>query len=213
LREAILTLVADVQIRLNREDIKVLDIGCGRGELLADLKQRNTRPFGLDMDEECVRMSSRYGEIKLGEISSIPDLYNNESFDLVIASHVLEHLDNPKMGVALLKKITKKYLIVAVPNLSEFVNLSWLKKKPGFVNKGHQFGWDSKHLHTFLTCHCGLDVLRWQPDRVIIHSRLVRLTKILGVEKKLKDNILPRLFPLQSHSLIVLCAKTTIRDE
>lgn len=208
LRSAIMNLVAVVQAQLNREQIKVLDVGCGRGELLAGLQSRNTVPFGIDMDKECVRLSKQYvGRVTVGDIASIPNHYENEYFELVIASHILEHLDNPRKGVEFLKAATKKYLIIAVPNLSQFVNLSWLKKSPGFVNKGHQLGWDAAHLNTFLTYTCGLEVLCWQPDRVLLHSRFVKLARLLGIERKLQDSILPRLFPLQSRSLIVLCAK------
>lgn len=207
MRKAIMNLVADVSQRLKKRSIKVLDVGCGRGELMADLKASNTQVFGMDIDAECVRMSSRYGNTLLGDISKIPEHYKKEVFDLVIASHILEHLDTPRQGIESLKHATGKYMIIAVPNLSQFINLSWLKKIPGFVNKGHQVGWDAAHLHTFLTYTCDLEVLRWQPDRVFIHSRLQKPVRLLGIEKKLEDTILPRLVPLQSRSLIVLCAK------
>jgi 2-polyprenyl-3-methyl-5-hydroxy-6-metoxy-1,4-benzoquinol methylase len=208
LRNAIMRLVSVVQSRLKSEEIKVLDVGCGRGELMSDLKRLNILPSGIDMDEKCVKMSSQYGNTVIGDISKIPEHYENECFDLVVASHILEHLDNPRQGVEFLKAATKKYLIIAVPNLTQFVNLSWRKKKtPGFVNKGHQVGWDPAHLHTFLVHTCGLDVLCWQPDRVLLHSRFRKPAKLLGIEKHLQDKILPGLFPLQSRSLIVLCAK------
>jgi len=103
-------------------------------------------------------------------------------------------------------------LIIAVPNLAQFINLSWKRKNPGFGPKGHKMGWDPVHLNTFLVYSCGLDVLCWQPDRVFIHSRFVKLARILGIEAKLKGKILPRLFPFQSRSLIVLCAKNKIDE-
>jgi len=208
LRKAIMELVSDVQARLDKHSIKVLDVGCGRGELMADLKTNNAVPSGMDMDAECVKMSDQFGDVVTADISKIPEIYEKESFDLVIASHILEHLDNPRQGVEFLKQATKKYLIIAVPNLSSFTNLFWFKKAPGFVNKGHKVGWDPAHLHTFLVYTCGLNVLCWKADRVLIHSRFVKLAKIFRVENTLKDNILPRLFPLQSRSLIVLCEKS-----
>ncbi len=94
-----------------------------------------------------------------------------------------------------------------MPNLTQLVNLYWKRKTPGFVTKGHRVGWDPPHLNTFLTYACNLEVLDWQADRVLLHSRFVKLAKAIGIKEKLQDNILPRLFPLQSRSLIVLCAK------
>lgn len=204
LRAAVMRLVHECQQRAGRNDLAVLDVGCGRGELLADLVSTGAKAQGVDLQEECVALSRQYADACLGNIYELPTLFGTSSFDVVIASHVLEHLESPRQGVEMLKQVTRKWLILAVPNLAEFRNLRWRQNQPGFVNRDHQVGWDPAHFNTFLTYACGVQVERWEPDRVYPPRRIVPLLRASGLLHKFMDNWLPARLPLQSHSLIVL---------
>ena len=210
LRRALLFLVEECQKRESRTDISVLDVGCGRGEILSEIRSLGAHVEGVDMEEECVLLSQQYAEVKRGNIYDLPDLYSDSEFDVVIASHLLEHLENPKHGIEMLKRISRKYLILAVPNLAEFRNVSWFARTPGLVNRGHQVGWDPAHFNTFLTHACDLTILQWQPDRVfafpIRFHGVVDKFGLLGAIYYVQDNWLTKLFPLQSHSIITLCS-------
>ncbi|MCB0070873.1 MAG: class I SAM-dependent methyltransferase [Caldilineaceae bacterium] len=207
LRSSIVSLVTECQESEQRQDISILDVGCGRGELIPELQATGAHVSGVDMEPQCVAMSSKYADIKQGSIYEIEQLYGREQFDIVIASHILEHLESPKHGVESLAAVSKKRLILAVPNLAEMRNLRWRIRDPGYVNRGHQVGWDAPHFNTFLVYACGLTVEKWQPDRVYLPRRLQSVAKLMGVTRRLQDNWLPSWFPLQSHSLIVLCRK------
>jgi hypothetical protein len=147
-------------------------------------------------------------------LNDVEEIFSERSFDLVIASHVLEHLENPTRVVRSIAKLTRQYLIVAVPNLCALANLKWRHDEPQMVNRGHKCGWDPSHLKTFLI-GCGFETIRWQPDRVYLQRRLRPLAAALGAKRYLEDRLLPRLFPFQSHSLIVLCelAKETTKPQ
>lgn len=188
---------------------KVLDIGCGRGEIMRELFEAGYECFGVDFDMECVKMSQKYGSVVSCDISSIQKVFKNNFFDIVILSHVLEHTFNPTEIIEKIKSISQKYILIAVPNLcSTSTFYQYLRKHdPSYVNKGHKFGWDPGHLKTFLECICNLRILKWKPDRIIIPSRISRLFKFFGVQDFLELNVLPRYFPLLSNSLIVICKK------
>ncbi len=213
LRRGLCSLVAECQRREGRSELHILDVGCGRGELLLELRALGAHVSGVDIEPQCVALSSQYGDVQQGSIYDLRDLYRNEQFDIVIASHVLEHLEAPKQGVEALKAVTRKYLILAVPNLAEVRNLRLFARNPGYVNRGHQVGWDAPHFNTFLTFACGLKVEQWQADRVYLPRRLSQLLQILGMLHLVQDHWLPKWLPLQTHSLIVLCTKQGLSSQ
>jgi SAM-dependent methyltransferase len=74
---------------------KLLEIGSGFGYLLTEFKKEGWNVFGIEPD----RFACRYAKEKLG-VDCISDLVGNagipdESYDVVIMNHVIEHLDNP----------------------------------------------------------------------------------------------------------------------
>lgn len=81
------------------DGIKVLDLGCGDGDLLAYLQNnKQVRGRGIELGEEgvlaCVRrgLSVRQGNLQEG-LADYPD----QSFDTVTLSQTLPFLDDPKM--------------------------------------------------------------------------------------------------------------------
>jgi 2-polyprenyl-3-methyl-5-hydroxy-6-metoxy-1,4-benzoquinol methylase len=72
----------------------VLDIGCGRGEMLAALKDAGVTARGIDLNREMVGVAGERGldataADALGYVSSLPD----ESLGGMIATQVIEHLE------------------------------------------------------------------------------------------------------------------------
>ena len=188
---------------------KVLDIGCGRGEILRDLSKSGYDCFGVDFDEECVKMSSAYAKVIHSDVTAMDEIFENDFFDIVVMVHILEHTINPSEVIEKAKSITNKFIVIAVPNLSSSSTF-WhgvRMREPTFVNRGHRFGWDSCHFKTFLEEICRLKIIKWMPDRVIIPSRLALPFQGTRILENLELRILPRYFPLLSNSLIVLCEK------
>lgn len=116
---------------LDKSAKNLLDIGCGKGFFLKQLKDTGLDLFGCDIVD---KDSSREYEYTKGNIEKLP--FVDKQFDIVTCFHTLEHIINLDKAVAELKRITKKQLIIAVPcqryfyyTLDEHVNFFPFKEK------------------------------------------------------------------------------------
>lgn len=97
----------------------VLDVGCGEGFTLARLqKEKIGKEFeGIEYDENAIALGKKlYPRLKItkGDIYKLP--FKDDSFDLVVCTEVLEHLDNPRKAYKELIRVSKKYILLSVPN-------------------------------------------------------------------------------------------------
>jgi 2-polyprenyl-3-methyl-5-hydroxy-6-metoxy-1,4-benzoquinol methylase len=104
----------------------VLDIGCGRGEMLSALKDAGVTARGIDTNAEMVAVARERGleatgADALGYVSSLPD----ESLGGIIATQVIEHLE-PSYLMRLLDAAAQK-LQPGAPIVLETINPAcWL---------------------------------------------------------------------------------------
>jgi len=102
------------------KDKSVLDVGCGYGEILGYLKaRRNCRVVGMEPSPDTGNAGKEFFGIDI-----IPALFGDwdfrgEQFDVVICNHTLEHVDDPKRFLNLLKERVKPggMLYLEVPNI------------------------------------------------------------------------------------------------
>ncbi len=72
------------------EGLRVLEVGCGLGDLLASVKP--SRGLGLDLSPEMAALASaRHPELEF-RVADVETLALNETFDVIILSDVLGHL-------------------------------------------------------------------------------------------------------------------------
>ena len=72
----------------------VLDIGCGKGTKLIDFKNIGKETTGLEFSNICIKLLTEFGINRIQ--GTIDNLDNKKKYDLVILSHVFEHLTNLK---------------------------------------------------------------------------------------------------------------------
>lgn len=106
----------DRHIKL-QEDCKVLDIGCGSGLMLNALDQL-AETSGMDMSDEAIQFSQEIfrGPIKQGWLpDNVP--FPNESFDLITALDVVEHIDDDIGSLKAIRHLLKPSgkAIITVP--------------------------------------------------------------------------------------------------
>ena len=80
-------------VSLLHEHGPVLDVGCGRGELLELLRDAGTEGRGIDLDQGMVDRSLRKGlDVELADAVAYLERQAPSSLGAVFASHVIEHL-------------------------------------------------------------------------------------------------------------------------
>lgn len=100
---------------------KVLDLGCGTGDLLAHLKsEKDVRGTGIELDEDKVSRGIARGLTVLhGDIREEVLDYPDGMFDYVILSQTLQQVYEPAELIAHMLRIGKKG-IVSFPNFAYY---------------------------------------------------------------------------------------------
>lgn len=117
----------------NEKSIKTLDIGCGLGQALNFLKNKEfTNLFGIDINDESIDICKKNG-LSVEKITDIREFainYSGDKFERIIMSHVLEHIDKDLIIDTLIH--IKKYLLkdggiflLMVPNAQSYTGAYW----------------------------------------------------------------------------------------
>lgn len=97
---------------------RLLDVGCATGALLSSLRERGWDCVGVEISPAQVEYGrKRYGlDIIQGTLESAR--FAERSFDLVHASHLIEHLNDPRSFLREVRRILKPegFLILTTPN-------------------------------------------------------------------------------------------------
>ena len=110
----------------------VLDVGCGEGFSLNKLSEEGIgkKLEGIDFLKTAIEIGKKlHPNITLNQGNIYKLEYKNDSFDLVMATEVLEHLEDPKKGLKELIRVSKKYLLLSVPNEPFFMGANFLRGK------------------------------------------------------------------------------------
>jgi methionine biosynthesis protein MetW len=105
------------------EGSRVLDLGCGTGELLAYLKQhRGCSGYGVELDDAnllaCVQRGVNAIQLNLEEGLSI---FEDQSFDVVLQLETLQHLRNTELMLRETARVGR-IGIVSFPNFAHWPN-------------------------------------------------------------------------------------------
>lgn len=102
-----------------KHDVKtILDVGCGNGDLMGDINNgRKLIVDGVDLFDPYLKAAKKTGLYRKLYKHDFQTFQPKEKYDLVFASHVIEHISK-KDGIRLLKVMrvwSKKLVIVMTP--------------------------------------------------------------------------------------------------
>jgi 2-polyprenyl-3-methyl-5-hydroxy-6-metoxy-1,4-benzoquinol methylase len=128
----------------------VCEIGCGTGALLAELHRRGVKQLrGIELRSDVAQLARARGfidEVYVGDVESDRLELEDDAFDLVVASHVLEHLVDPWRTVTRVAKWIRPggRFIGAVPNVRHarvllplLVSGTWRYENSGILDGTH----------------------------------------------------------------------------
>lgn len=110
----------------NKDNLKVLDFGCGVGTLSLYLASRGHTVTGVDVSKKAIETSKKNAEylgfessIRFYNISDWVKKKNSQKFDLIVCSEVIEHVPNDKSTIEKLSQTLKKggLFFISTPSL------------------------------------------------------------------------------------------------
>lgn len=171
----------------------ILDLGSGDGLFLSLLKEKGISGEGLDISEEGV-VKTRAKGLKASTFDfsgKVP--FEDNTFDVVVMLDLLEHLYVPEKLLKEAVRISKKMLIVSVPNFSSLPariqTLLGSVPENNHPNKGHIF-WFNYFILKKMTGDLNLTMVEMQTNTFWQDYFLV------GVLLKFLARMWPSLFAL-----------------
>jgi len=143
----------------NKEKLKVLEIGAGTGNVLAEFKDEaklhniNIQELGTEYSNDCITKAKKENNINVifGNIETIEK--RKEKFDVIILSHVFEHFIDLHEELKRLKKLMTEdtLLYIEVPGImvnhkKSYYNFSFL----GYLVHAHMYNFTKDTLVNIL---------------------------------------------------------------
>ena len=137
---------------LIKENSRILDIGCGKGDLIEQLeKNLRAQVHGIEKSQKMALKGIANGlNITHGDAEIDLSQYANQSFDYVILSQTLQAMMEPKKILKELLRVGSK-AIVSFPNFGHWkirIQLLFQGKMP--ITEGLPYTWyDTPNIHFF----------------------------------------------------------------
>ncbi|HSX40785.1 MAG TPA: class I SAM-dependent methyltransferase [Candidatus Saccharimonadales bacterium] len=140
----------------NLKPVSILDVGCGEGFTLEKLQKNHIgkRLEGMDNLQDAIDIGKKLHPkfiLKKGDVYKLP--YRSSSFDLITCTEVFEHLEKPEKALDELIRVSKKYILLSVPNEPLFTMQRFLRGK-NVLHLGdhpeHIQHWSAKTFETFV---------------------------------------------------------------
>jgi len=123
----------------------ILDVGCGEGFTMEKLLKSGVgkKIEGIEYAKDVISFGKKlFPDLTFtqGSVYELP--YKDNSFDLVVCTEVLEHLEDPQKALPEIIRVSKTYIILSVPNEPFFRLANFLRGKyvaefgnsPGHIN-------------------------------------------------------------------------------
>ena len=94
----------------NKKNLKILEIGCGPGGIVSFFSEKGYDVTGIDLDDK----NLEFGKKKNLNLINRNHFNLEQKYDLILMSHVLEHLKKPEKELDFIKKICHQNSIIYI---------------------------------------------------------------------------------------------------
>lgn len=167
---------------------RVIDLGCGDGELLAHLRDTlKVRGYGLEIDPDKITAAIARG-VNVIEQDLNFGLANieNDSFDTLLMAQALQAVQRPDILLDEMVRVARE-VIITFPNFGHWKTRWYLLRKGRMpVSRALPYGWfDTPNIH-LCTLH---------DFEALCRSKGLRVLDKLAVDQDQQGSVLARWFP------------------
>jgi ubiquinone/menaquinone biosynthesis C-methylase UbiE len=112
-----------VNFAMSHAGNRVLDIGCATGEYTKRLKDHEFECIGVDKNPDYVKEANAKGN-EAYRMDAKHLEFSDKSFDTALLFEVLEHIDDPSEVLKEAKRVSRKNVLITVPDCTDFDYLS-----------------------------------------------------------------------------------------
>lgn len=150
--------------QISKED-RVLDIGCGEGYVIQRLLNKTSNILGIDYQEKSIEKAKRLldnqVELICDDIHHYIKNHPEQKFDVIVLSHVLEHIDNPQKFLKDIRGYAN-YFYIEVPDFeASHLNVfrQYVKTDLVYTDADHVSEFDRRELQDLMN-NTDLEVLK-----------------------------------------------------
>ncbi len=188
----------------------LIEIGAGDGNILAMLSEHNfcQNLWAAEISDSAIEQMKKKQIKHLKNISSFDGYklpYDDKSFDLAVCSHVIEHVEHPRILMAEIKRISK-YQVFEVP-----IDFSFqVDKKFAHFNAYGHINIYTPALFNFLLLSTGFSILQrkygfYSNEVIKFMYKPFSLKYIATHTKRLLWKCIPWLMKVKPNTYTVLC--------
>jgi methionine biosynthesis protein MetW len=125
----------DIIVSLIPEGSRVLELGCGSGDLLIKLREHGVSDIrGVEIDDRCIAACVRKGlTVFHGDIDEGLEDYDDASFDYIVLNQTLQVVHKPTLVIKEMLRVGNK-AIVSFPNFGH-IRVRWYVLTKGQMPK------------------------------------------------------------------------------
>ncbi|WP_068857843.1 methionine biosynthesis protein MetW [Perlucidibaca aquatica] len=171
-----------------RPDTRVLDLGCGDGELLAHLRDTlNVRGYGLEIDPDKLTIAIGRGvNVIEQDLNKGLSNFSDDSFDTLLMAQALQAVQRPDELLDDMVRVARE-VIVTFPNFGHWKTRWYLIRNGRMpVSRALPYGWyDTPNIH----------LCTFRDFEAMCRDKGLHVLDRLAVDQDQQDSVLSRWFP------------------
>lgn len=152
---------------LLNSDTRLLEVGASAGQFLTHVIDKVSEVRAVELDKDCCAFLRKHFDIDVEAEFLENSRFASETFDVVCAFQVIEHVEKPVDFLKTIRRSTKKggVIFIEVPNLRDPLLSVW------DISEYQKFFYHSAHLHYFTEKSLGSAALAagFRPEQIEIN--------------------------------------------